>query len=180
MDAPTQRRIVEGGLDDPRVVDLVNVHVTTARAHTAPGSAHAFDIAALQSPDMTFWTIWDRDVPVGVGALKQLAPDHGEIKSMHTAQAMRGTGVARVMLRHIIAVARQRGMSRLSLETGAWDFFQPAHALYHGHGFVDCPPFGDYSPDPNSLFMTLQLHSPAAIDIPGATPQSQKTGSRDT
>ncbi len=170
----------QGGLDDPRVADLVNIHVTTARAHTAAGSAHAFDIAALRSADVTFWTIWDGTAPVGVGALKRLSPDHGEIKSMHTAQAMRGKGVARAMLRHIIAVARQRGMSRLSLETGSWDFFQPAHALYRGHGFVECLPFGDYRPDPNSLFMTLQLHSTAEIDIPGATPQSQKTGSRDT
>jgi putative acetyltransferase len=157
MHTPATWRIVEGGLDDPRVIALVKIHVTTASAHTAPGSVHAFEIGALQSPDITFWTIRDGEVPLGVGALKQLSADHGEIKSMHTAQAMRGKGVARAMLRHIIAAARLRGMTRLSLETGSWDFFRPAHALYRSHGFVDCPPFADYRSDPNSLFMTREL-----------------------
>ena len=61
------------------------------------------------------------------------------------------------MLRHIIAVARARGMSRLSIETGSWDYFSPAHALYRSHGFLECPPFADYVPDPNSVFMSLDL-----------------------
>ena len=85
-------RIVEGDLGDPRVVDLLHIHVTSARAETAPGSAHALDLTALQSPDVSFWTIWDDETLLGVGALKRLSADHGEIKSMHTAQSMRGRG----------------------------------------------------------------------------------------
>ena len=152
-------RIVEGGLDDPRVVELLHAHLARARAETAPGSAHALDLSGLRSPDVTFWSAWDGDAVAGVGALKQLSPDHGEVKSMHTAEALRGRGVGSAILRHIIAAARARGMSRLSLETGSWPYFAPARALYARHGFVECPPFGDYRPDPNSVFMTLGLSS---------------------
>ena len=150
-------RIIEGDLSDPRLVALLQIHLTTARAATAPGSAHALDLGGLQSPGISVWTIWDGDTLVGVGALKRLSTDHGEIKSMHTAQSMRRRGAGRAMLRHIIASARAGGMSRLSLETGSWDYFQPARALYGSHGFLECPPFADYKPDPNSVFMTLDL-----------------------
>ena len=150
-------RIVQGDFSDPRVVELLNTHVTTARAATGRGSAHALDLAGLQSPDIGFWTIWDHETLAGVGALKRLASDHGEVKSMHTAQPLRGRGVGRAMLRHIIATARAGGMSRLSLETGSWDYFIPARTLYSRHGFSVCPPFADYVPDPNSVFLSLDL-----------------------
>jgi len=149
--------IVEGGLDDPRVVALLHVHRTRARAETAPDSAHALDVSGLRAADMTFWSMWDGDTVVGIGALKQLSVDHGEVKSMHTAEAARSRGVGSVMLRHIIAAARARGMSRLSLETGSWAYFEPAHALYRRHGFVECGPFGEYREDSNSVYMTLDL-----------------------
>jgi putative acetyltransferase len=150
-------RIVEGDLRDPRVVDLLHIHLTSARAETAPGSAHALDLTGLQSPDISFWTIWDDETLVGVGALKRLSADHGEVKSMHTAQSMRGNGAGTAMLRHIIVTARASGISRLSLETGSWEYFRPARAFYRSHGFVECPPFADYVLDPNSVFMSLDL-----------------------
>ena len=150
-------RIIEGNFNDPRVVDLLRIHLTRARAETAPGSAHALDFSELQSPDIDFWTIWDDQTLLGFGALKRLSADHGEVKSMHTAEAMRKRGAGNAMLRHIIAAARARGMSRLSLETGSWEYFAPARALYRNHGFVDCPPFADYVLDPNSVFMSLEL-----------------------
>jgi putative acetyltransferase len=149
--------IVEGGLDDPRVVALLHTHVTRARAETGRGSAHALDLSALRTPEIAFWTAWEGEEIIGVGALKQLSAEHGEIKSMHTAEAARGRGVGSALLRHIMAAARARGMSRLSLETGSWAYFIPARALYARHGFVECAPFGEYREDPNSVFMTLQL-----------------------
>jgi putative acetyltransferase len=149
--------IVEGGLDDPRVVALLHTHVTRARAETARGSAHALDLSGLRAPEIAFWTAWDGEDVVGVGALKRLSAEHGEIKSMHTAEAARGRGVGSALLRQIMAAARARGMSRLSLETGAWAYFVPARALYARHGFVECAPFGEYREDPNSVFMTLEL-----------------------
>ena len=150
-------RIVEGNLHDPRVIELLRVHVTTARQHTAPGSAHALDLTGLQSPGLTFWSMWEEETLLGVGALKRLSPDHGEVKSMHTAQSLRRKGAGSAMLKHIIATARGSGMSRLSLETGSWDYFRAARAFYSSHGFVDCQPFADYLADPNSLFMSLDL-----------------------
>ena len=150
-------RIIKGDLSDPRVVDLIQTHVTSAAAETEPGSAHALDLTGLQAPDVSFWAIWDEETLLGVGALKRLSADHGEVKSMHTVQSLRRRGAASAMLRHIIAAARASGMTRLSLETGSWEYFRPAHALYRRHGFVECPPFAGYRPDPNSLFMALDL-----------------------
>jgi len=151
---------VEGDLADPRVVELLDRHVTRARAETGRGSAHALDHAALQEPGLTFWSAWvdaDRTTLAAVGALKELTPDHGEVKSMHVAENVRRRGYGGAMLRHIIEAARSRGMSRLSLETGSWPYFAPARALYASHGFTPCEPFADYRADPNSAFMTLRL-----------------------
>jgi len=150
-------QITPGDLDDPRVVELLHRHVTQARAQTAPGSAHALDLAGLKSPLIRFWTAWAGDTLLGLGALKRLSSEHGEVKSMHTAEAARRRGVGSALLRHIAETARADGLTRLSLETGSWDYFRPAVALYAKHGFVECPPFGDYKPDPNSLFMTLEI-----------------------
>ncbi len=149
--------IVEGGPEDPRVVALLDTHVTRARAETARGSAHALDLSGLRAPEVTFWSAWEGDAVVGVGALKRLSAEHGEVKSMHTAESARGRGVGSALLRQILATAQARGMSRLSLETGSWPYFLPARALYARHGFVECGPFGEYRPDPNSVFMTLAL-----------------------
>jgi len=151
-------RIEEGGLDNPQVVALVDVHIRAARAQTEVGSAHAMGTSGLSAPDVRFWSAWDGGTLVGIGALKRLSPDHGEIKSMHTAIEYRGRGVGSAMVNHIIAVARETGISRISLETGSWDYFKPAHALYRRNGFVECEPFGDYNPDMNSLFFTLVLN----------------------
>ena len=154
---PPALEIRNGGLDDPRVVELLHHHLRLAREQTAPGSAHALDLSGLRASDVTFWSAWASDTLAGVGALKTLSPDHGEVKSMHTAESMRRRGVAAALLRHIVAEARSRGMSRLSLETGSWPYFAPARELYARHGFVECEPFGDYVPDRNSVFMTLLL-----------------------
>lgn len=152
-------RIARGDLHDARIAELVRLHLTSARAQTAPGSAHALDLAALQSPDITFWTVWEDETLLGIGALKRLSADHGEVKSMHTVEPMRRKGAGSATLRHIIVAARARGMSRLSLETGSWDYFRLARAFYARHGFVECPPFADYVLDPNSVFMSLDLRS---------------------
>ena len=150
-------RIADGGLDDPRVQALLAYHFTSARAQTAPGSAHALDLSGLRSPDIQFWSAWDGDHVVAIGALKRLSDSHGEVKSMHTDRSSRRKGVGSAMLGHIVDRARQMGLARLSLETGSWAYFHPARALYSRHGFAECPPFGDYAPDPNSVFMTLEL-----------------------
>ena len=155
-------KIVEGDLDDPRVIELLQHHVTTSAAQTAPGSAHALDVDGLRASDIEFWAAWDGDELLGFGALKQLSPDHGEIKSMHVAQSQRRKGAGRTLLDHLIERAHAKGMCRLSLETGSWDYFRPAQAFYKSRGFVECPPYGDYRPDRNSIFMTLELREASA------------------
>jgi putative acetyltransferase len=150
-------RIMEGGLDDPRVVALLELHVTRAHRETGRGSGHALRLDGLRAPDVTFWSVWDGEEVVGIGALRRLSAEHGEIKSMHTAEAARGRGVGSALVLRIMETARARGMRRLSLETGSWPYFLPARALYARHGFVECGPFGEYREDPNSVFMTREV-----------------------
>lgn len=144
-------------LDDPRVVDLLTTHVTLARAKTAHGCAHALDIEDLKVPEISVWALWDGGDLVGIGALRDFGDGHGELKSMHTAAAHRGRGHGLAMVRHLIDLAKAQGLSRVSLETGSWDYFIPARALYARAGFTPCDPFGEYRPDPNSVFMTMAL-----------------------
>jgi putative acetyltransferase len=145
-------RIIQGDLSDPRVADLLQIHLTNARAQTAPGSAHALDISGLQSPDISFWTIWNDEALLGFGALKRLSKDHGEVKSMHIIQTIRRKGAGGAMLHHIIATARANGMSRLSLETGSWQYFSPARAFYRSYGFTECPPVRRLCARPKQYF----------------------------
>ena len=151
--------IVAGDLSDPRIVELLRVHLAHARAHSPPCSTHALDLSGLQARGVSFWAAWEGDVLAGVGALLELAPDQGEVKSMHTAEHMRGRGVGAAMLLHIVGEARHRGYTRLSLETGSMAYFAPARALYRRQGFSECEPFGKYVKDPNSTFMSLDLSS---------------------
>jgi putative acetyltransferase len=151
--------IINGGLDDPRVQQLLAYHFASARAETAPGSAHALDLTGLKSSDVYFWSAWEGEIAIGIGALKLLSAAHGEVKSMHAEQSQRRKGVGRAILRRIIARAREMRLSRLSLETGSRPYFNPAHELYLRHGFVECQPFGRYVVDRNSIFMTLELEA---------------------
>lgn len=149
--------ILPADLDDARVRTLLEHHATTARAETARGSAHALDVEALRRRDISVWAAWDDGTLLGVGALRRIAPHHGEIKAMHVAAASRGRGVGAAIVERLMEQARTAGMTRVSLETGSWPYFDAARALYRRHGFVECPPFGDYVHDPNSVFMTRDL-----------------------
>lgn len=146
-----------GGLDDPRVVALLAVHVARARAESPPCSAHAMARDALRGPDVRFWSAWDGETLLGFGALKTVDKNQGEVKSMHVAEAARGRGVGRALLATIEAAARDLGWGRLSLETGSMAYFEPARRLYARAGFEACGPFGAYRVDPNTLFMTKTL-----------------------
>ena len=149
--------IREDDLSGPEIVALLGRHLDTMAEHSPPESRHALDLEGLRAPDVTFWTVWEETRLLGCGALKEISGWHGEIKSMHTAEAARGRGVARRMVEHILAEARRRSYTRLSLETGSMEAFFPAQALYSGFGFQFCPPFAGYKLDPNSVFMTLEI-----------------------
>jgi putative acetyltransferase len=144
-------------LDGPEIAELLSEHLREMHVHSPPESVHALDLDALKRPDITFWSIWSGEKLVGCGALKELDSEHGEIKSMRTANAFRGRGAGKAVLRHIIDEAIRRGYKRLSLETGSMEAFEPARCLYASHGFEYCGPFADYDLDPYSVFMTMEL-----------------------
>lgn len=151
---------MEVRLDDlagPEIRALLREHLRSMHELSPPGSVHALDIDKLRQPDVTFWTVWEGGGLLGCGALRELSPDHGEVKSMRTADAHRGRGVARTVLHHIIGEARARAYDRLSLETGRTKAFEPAHKLYESFGFTRCAPFGNYVDDPHSVFMAMPL-----------------------
>ena len=151
-------------LRDPRIEQFMEEHLQDMRATSPPESVHALDMARLRQPDIRFWTAWlpDEAAPapgrlVGTGALKHLEDGHAELKSMRTAASVRGQGVGRAVLEHILGQAVDVGYQRISLETGSQPFFEPACQLYLRYGFADCAPFGSYGPDPHSRFMTREL-----------------------
>jgi putative acetyltransferase len=144
-------------LSGPEIAGLLTEHLRSLAEITPPESMHALNLDELRRPDVTFWSVWQGREVVGCGALKELDLHHGEIKSMRTAKAHLRKGVGSMILERIIAEARRRGYGRLSLETGATEYFAPAHGLYEKFGFRRCPPFVGYREDPNSVFMTREL-----------------------
>lgn len=158
----------EFSFDDPRKPDvraLLERHLALTRSATPPEHSFALDVEGLLDPAITFCSLRADGELLGVGALKRLDAEHAEIKSMHTAQAVRGRGIGRAMLGHLLGLARSRGFRRVSLETGTMAEFTAARALYASAGFVPCGPFADYAPSEDNYFMTLTLDEPA-LDEP--------------
>jgi putative acetyltransferase len=146
--------------ESPLAEDLVLLfqrHTAEMHADTPPESIHMLPREALVSPAIEFFVLRQSGKPLGMAALKCLGDGHAEVKSMHVLAEARGRGLSRLMLDRLIDHARQSGLTRLSLETGAQPGFAAARSLYARGGFAECPPFGSYRPDPNSVFMTLAL-----------------------
>ena len=144
-------------LSRPEIHALLEEHLANMRRISPPESVHALDLDKLRRPGITFWSAWDGPELLGCGALKELDPRHGEVKAMRTPERLRRRGAGRALLTTIVDMARARRYRRLSLETGSQPAFDPAHRLYESFGFSRCGPFGDYTDDPNSVFMTLEL-----------------------
>ena len=144
-------------LERQQVRELLAGHLAQMLTMSPACSVHALDLERLRQPGIRVWTAWEGGQLLGCGALKELTPVHGEIKSMRTADTHRGKGVGRAMLAHLLAVARERGYERVSLETGATPAFLPALRLYESAGFQRCGPFADYTEDPHSVYMTRLL-----------------------
>lgn len=150
-------RIVEDDLSGEGIRGLVAFHLNEMHKFSPACKVHAMPVERLQEPDVTFWSAWAGDAIVGMGAMKHLAPDHGELKSMRAAPGWRGRGVGEAVVLHLLSEARRRGYARLSLETGRGVAFEPALGLYRKHGFVPCDAFGDYVADDFSTFLSLAL-----------------------
>ncbi len=144
-------------LTDPLVQQLLAEHQDRMADHSPPESRHVLDVDALRKPEITFWSMWQGEHLMGCVALKHWDKHMGEIKSMKTAPGHTRQGVGKQLLQHVLSEATDRGYKQLKLETGSMAYFEPARKLYITHGFQLCEPFGDYTEDPNSVFMNLDL-----------------------
>ncbi|MEP6827949.1 MAG: GNAT family N-acetyltransferase [Aestuariivirga sp.] len=151
--------IKRGDFTDARVKALLEFHLRGMHAASPPGHVFALDLSGLQKPDISFYTGWEGEAPVVMGALKDLNDGTAEIKSLRVGEGCSGKGYGQAMLLHIIARARTRGFTRLSLETGSGLAFEPALALYRKHGFVEGDRFADYEVSDFSRFFHLQLNT---------------------
>jgi putative acetyltransferase len=156
--------IKPGDFADPRVKALLVRHLEGMHANSPPGHVFALDWSALQEPEISFYTLWEDEQLLGCGALKELTPQAGEIKSMRTADPHLRRGVGALILEHIIAEARRRGYTRLSLETGSGPAFEPALRLYRKYGFIEGGAFNGYEKSPFNQFLHLEL---STFDSPG-------------
>ena len=148
---------IEGNFDNPEVNELLKKHFIELRSVSPEGSTHVLDIDGLKDPSIKFWSLWENNKLVGCGALKFLEKNHGEFKSIRVADEFKKKGAGERIINHLIEEAKKLKISKLSIETGAGDFFLPARNLFSKFGFKSCPPFAHYNDDPNSCYYTLDL-----------------------
>jgi putative acetyltransferase len=150
-------KIVPGNFEDPRVISMLRLHLQGMHANSPPGSVYALDLSGLKAPNISFFTAWEEDALVGMGALKEIDSTSGEIKSMRTDPKHLRKGVATALLEHLITTAKSRGYRRLSLETGSGPAFEPGVALYRKRGLTNGRQFGEYIPTEFNQFLHLDL-----------------------
>ena len=150
-------RSIEGNFDNSDVNDLLKKHFIELRSVSPAGSTHVLDIDGLKDPSIKFWSLWEDSKLVGCGALKFLEKNHGEFKSIRVTDEFKKKGVGKRIINHLIEEAKKLKISKLSIETGAGDFFLPARNLFSKFGFKSCPPFAHYKDDPNSCYYTLDI-----------------------
>ena len=145
---------IEGNFEHPEVNELLVKHFIELRAASPEGSAHVLDIPGLKVPSIKFWSLWENQKLMGCGALKFLEKEHGEFKSIRIHNNFRKKGNGVNVINHLITEAKKLNISRLSIETGAGDFFIPARKLFKKCGFEPCEPFAHYKDDINSVYFT--------------------------
>ena len=148
---------IEGNFDNQQVDELLKKHFIELRSVSPEGSTHVLDIEGLKDTSIKFWSLWENDELIGCGALKFLDKEHGEFKSIRVADKFRKTGIGEKIIDHLIEEAKKLEISKLSIETGAGEFFLPARNLCSKFGFKACLPFAHYKEDPNSCYYTLNL-----------------------
>jgi putative acetyltransferase len=148
---------IEGNFDNPEVHELLKNHFIELRSVSPEDSCHVLDIAGLKDPTIKFWSLWENKQLMGCGALKFLDKEHGEFKSIRIEDNFRGQGKGIKVINHLIKEAEKLEIKRLSIETGAGEFFAPARKLFDNCGFKPCKPFAYYKKDINSLYLTKFL-----------------------
>ena len=150
---------IEGNFDNLEVHELLTKHFIELRSVSPKGSAHVLDIAGLKDPSIKFWSLWEENDLMGSGALKFLGKEHGEFKSIRVKDKLRNKGNGTKVINHLINEAKKLNIERLSLETGAGDFFLNARKLFTKSGFETCEPFSHYKNDINSIYMTMLINN---------------------
>ena len=145
---------IEGNFDHPEVNELLTKHFIELRSASPEGSAHVLDINGLRVPSIKFWSLWEKDKLMGCGALKFLSNEHGEFKSIRVHDHFRNKGNGVKVIKHLIEEAKNLKIKRISIETGAGKFFEPARKLFDKCNFETCEPFAHYKKDVNSLYLT--------------------------
>tara|TARA_B100001996_G_scaffold135652_1_gene103295 strand:- start:500 stop:955 length:456 start_codon:yes stop_codon:yes gene_type:complete len=148
---------IEGNFDNLEVNDLLKKHFIELRSVSPEGSTHVLDIDGLKDPSIKFWSLWENNKLIGCGALKFLEKNHGEFKSIRVADEFRKKGIGERIINHLIDEAKKLNIAKLSIETGAGEFFAPARKLFDKFGFKKSEPFAHYKVDPNSCYFTLDL-----------------------
>ena len=149
---------IEGIFDNPEVNELLTKHFIELRAASPEGSAHVLDIPGLKDKSIKFWSLWENENLLGCGALKFLDNDHGEFKSIRVHDKFRKKGNGIKVIKHLIIEAKKLNIKRLSIETGAGDFFIPARKLFKKCNFEPCDPFAHYKDDINSIYLTKLIN----------------------
>ena len=148
---------IEGNFDNLEVNDLLKKHFIELRSVSPAGSTHVLDIDGLKDPSIKFWSLWENNKLIGCGALKFLEKNQGEFKSIRVADEFRKKGIGERIINHLIDEAKKLNIEKLSIETGAGEFFAPARKLFGKFGFKKSEPFAHYKVDPNSCYFTLDL-----------------------
>ena len=148
---------IENNFDNPKVNELLDYHFYQLRSNSPEGSTHVLDISGLKVPSIKFWSIWENDKLIGCGALKFLEEGHGEFKSIRISNEFRNMGYGIKLLNHLIEEAKKNNIFKISLETGAGNFFKPARKLFEKAGFKTCSPFAHYKVDPNSCYYSKEI-----------------------
>ena len=150
---------IEGNFDNIEVHELLVKHFIELRSVSPKGSTHVLDIAGLKSSSIKFWSLWEGDTLMGVGALKFLNKAHGEFKSIRVNDKFRNKGYGLEIINHLVNEARKLDIKQLSLETGAGNFFLYARKLFTKCGFKTCDPFAHYEKDVNSVYMSMLINN---------------------
>ena len=150
---------IEGNFDHPEVNDLLTKHFIELRAASPEGSAHVLDIPGLRVPSIKFWSLWENKKLFGCGALKFLSKEHGEFKSIRVHENFKNQGNGIKIIQHLIGEAKKLQIKRISIETGAGRFFEPARKLFKKCNFETCDPFAHYKKDINSLYYSKLINN---------------------
>tara|TARA_B100001029_G_C15029297_1_gene435803 strand:- start:15 stop:470 length:456 start_codon:yes stop_codon:yes gene_type:complete len=150
-------KVIENNFDNTDVNDLLIKHFIELRSVSPDDSCHVLDIKGLKDPTIKFWSFWENNQLIGCGALKFLDKENGEFKSIRVKDEFRGKGVGKKIISHLIAASKREGIKKLSIETGAGDFFGSARKLFKKFGFKTCAPFANYKKDSNSCYFDLEI-----------------------